>query len=194
MTSRILTLICIFCLAAVVLPVSAEEYNPAASATAWAGAATPGPVHELFAGHVGDWMIAAKSWMEPGADPIESTSESHAEMILGGRFLDESVTGTVMGTPFEGRGLTGYDNTTHVATSIWIDSMGTVMVVMSGLYEKPGEPMELFGDMVDPGSGQVIKVRTVTTFSGDDAHRMDYYMTVTGGEETKAMELIYTRK
>jgi hypothetical protein len=194
MASRILTLICIFCLAAVVLPASAEEYDPAASAEAWAAAAEPGPVHALLATRAGDWALSAKSWMVPGADPILSESVGCGEMILGDRFLDESVVGTTMGMEFEGRGLTGYDITTHLVTSIWMDTMGTVMVVMTGIYEKPGEPMELFGEMVDPGSGLIIKVRTVTTFIDDDTHTMDYYMTVAGGEETKAMELSYKRK
>ncbi len=179
-------------LMATVLPVVADESDQAAAA--WAEAAAPGPVHALFAGHGGDWTITAKSWMVPGADPIVSESESQAEMILGGRFLDERLVGTVMGQPFEGRGLTGYDNSTHVATSIWMDNLGTVMVVMTGVYEKPGEPMELFGEMVDPASGSILKVRTVTNFTGDDAHSMEYFMTVPGMDEIKSMELIYKRK
>ena len=95
-------------LMATVLPVVADESDQAAAA--WAEAAAPGPVHALFAGHGGDWTITAKSWMVPGADPIVSESESQAEMILGGRFLDERLVGTVMGQPFEGLGVFGYDN------------------------------------------------------------------------------------
>jgi len=135
-------------LALTALPSAAQEYDAEASQDAWAASAIPGKAHAYLAEKTGDWDIVATMWMAPGAEPMVNTSTSHGEMILGGRFLQEHVTGETMGMPFEGLGLTGFDNTTHEVTSIWIDSMGTVMVVMTGLYEKFGEPMELFGDMV----------------------------------------------
>ena len=62
------------------------------------------------------------------------------------------------------------------------------------LGEKIGEPMELFGTMVDPMSGTEIEMRSVTTFDGPDSHRMEHYMTMRGLPEMKVMELVYTRR
>jgi len=176
------------------LPAVAEEYDAAASHEAWAAVAAPGEAHALLAGRAGEWDLVSKSWMEPGGEPVEGTAVCTGEMILGGRFLTEKVEGMAMGMPFEGFGLTGYDNSSHEVTSIWVDSMGTVMGIMTGVYEKIGEPMELFGTMVDPASGMEMKMRTVTTFSGNDAHSMAYYMSMGDMPEFKAMELTYTRK
>ena len=179
------------------LPALADESaSPfdAETEAAWAAAAVPGEAHALLATQTGEWQTTSKMWMEPGGEPMTMTADSSAEMILGGRFLLEKVKGTVMGMPFDGIGLTGYDNTTHVVTSVWVDTQGTVMSIMTGVYEKIGEPMELFGSLTDPITGQEIKTRTVTTFGGDDAHTMDYFMTMGDMPEMKAMEMVYTRK
>ncbi|MBU0741727.1 DUF1579 domain-containing protein [bacterium] len=194
MTARMSCLVLCLMLILAVPAAAADEYDMEAMTAAWAAAATPGPVHAHLARMTGDWDIVATVWMEPGAAPTVSTSTSHGEMILGGRFLEERLRGEAMGMPFEGRGLTGYDNTTHTVTAIWIDTMGTVISVLTGVYEKIGEPLELCGSMVDPVSGQEFGIRTVTTFVGDDGQRMDYFMTMPGADEMKSMELVYTRK
>jgi hypothetical protein len=176
------------------VPAAAEDHDPQAAQAAWAASAVPGEAHALLATRAGEWELVGRSWLEPGGEPVVSTAVSRGEMILGGRFLTETVEGTAMGTPFEGFGLTGYDNTSHVVTSIWIDTMGTVTSIMTGVYEKIGEPMELFGTMTDPASGMEMKMRTVTTFDGENAHTMDYYMSMGDMPEFKAMELTYKRK
>ncbi len=183
-------------LATLALPAVAEEpaYDQEAAMAAWAAVAEPGPVHALLATRAGEWTVTATSYMAPGAEPMKSESTCVGEMIVGGRFLTERVEGVAMGMPFEGFGLTGYDNYSHVVTSIWVDSMGTVMGIMTGLYEKPGEPMELFGEMLDPASGQTMKMRTITYFEGDDAHRLEYFMSMPGMDEYKAMDMTYARK
>lgn len=192
MTARKSLLVLVLLLFA--LPAVAEEYDAAASQDAWAASAVPGEAHALLATRAGDWTLVSKSWLAPDAEPMVSSAESTGEMILGGRFLTEKVTGTAMGMAFEGFALTGYDNHTHVVTSLWVDTMGTLTSVMSGVYEKIGEPMELFGTMLDPASGMEIKTRTVTTFISDDAHTMVYYMSMGDTPEMKGMELTYTRK
>ena len=114
-------------------------------------------------------------------------------MILGGRYLRETMHGDTMGMPFDGLGLTGYDNTTGVVTSIWMDSMSTGTIVMTGQWEKPGAPLETTGVMTDPATGEQMQLRTVTTFISDDESRFDYYATMPGMAETKMMELHYVR-
>ncbi len=194
MTARMTLLV--FVLLSLAIPAAAHdhEYDHDASMAAWAAVAEPGEAHALLATRAGDWDIVSKSWMEPGGEPVEGTADCTGEMILGGRFLTEKVEGLAMGMPFEGFGLTGYDNSSHIVTSIWVDSMGTVMGIMTGVYEKIGEPMELFGTMTDPASGMEMKMRTVTHFDGDDAHTMDYFMAMGDTPEFKAMELTYKRK
>jgi hypothetical protein len=180
-------------LVAVALPVGAQD-DQAAMMEAWTKAATPGPMHAFFAGRTGDWELTAYQYMQPGAEPLQSTSTARAEMMLGGRYLVEHVQGTSMGLPFEGMGSTGYDNTTGVVTSTWIDNFGTGTMIMTGKYEQAGDPLVVTGTMVDPASGAEITLSSITEFVGDDAHTVTMYMSMPGLPEMKSMVLEYVRK
>ncbi len=170
------------------------DVDQEAAMAAWMKAATPGEFHKFFAKKSGSWNIHTKMWMEPGAPPMETDGTAESEMILGGRYLKEKFMGTSMGMPFEGLGITGYDNTTGVVTSIWLDSMGTMTTIMTGKYEKPGEPLELHATMLDPSTMTEMKIRTVTTFVSVDEQLFEYYMTVPDMGEVKSMEIVYTRQ
>jgi hypothetical protein len=170
-----------------------EDADSQASMEAWTEAATPGDFHAFFAKKVGSWKIATKMWMQPGAEPMTSEGTAEAKMILGGRFLYETMQGESMGMPFEGLGITGYDNTSKVISSVWYDNMGTVTTLLTGTCEKPGDPMELHGEMFDPMTGMDMKVRTLTTFISHDESLFEYFASAEGMPEMKVMELRYTR-
>jgi hypothetical protein len=175
-------------------PVLAQEgADQQAGMEAWMKASTPGEFHEFFAKKSGSWKIAGKMWMEPGGEPEVSASTAEAKMILGGRFLYETMNGEAMGMPFEGLGITGYDNTSGIVTSVWYDSMGTVSTVLKGSWAKPGTPLELHGETHDPMSGMDMKVRTLTTFISHDESLFEYFASMEGMPEMKVMELRYTR-
>jgi hypothetical protein len=179
----------------VTVPVLAgdEASDQQAGMERWMKAATPGEFHEFLAKKAGSWNIAGKMWMEPGGEPQVTSSTGEAKMILGGRFLYETMEGSMMGMPVEGLGITGYDNSSGVVTSIWYDNTGTVTTVLKGKWEKPGAPLELHGEMWDPMSGLDMKIRTVTTFISADESVFEYFASAEGLPEMKAMELRYTR-
>src|SRR5512143_1691169 len=85
--------------------------------------ATPGAPHQLLARMAGSWNVRSSCAMEPGKPPMESTGTSEQKMILGGRFLQQEFSGEMMGSPFTGIGVTGYDNHIKKYVSTWIDSM-----------------------------------------------------------------------
>lgn len=75
--------------------------------------ATPGEPHKLLASMAGSWNTKTKSWMEPNKPPTESIGSCEQKMLLGGRFLQQECTGDMMGQPFTGIGVNGYDNHTR---------------------------------------------------------------------------------
>jgi hypothetical protein len=181
-------------LLAIALPALAQQdQDPAAAQEAWLKAAMPGEFHAFLAKKAGKWQIAGKMWPAPGQDPVASESTAEAEMILGGRYLLEKMQGSAMGMPFEGLGVTGYDNVTGTVTATWWDTMGTGTMVMTGQWEEPGAPMVTTGTTIDPASGGEMQLRTVTTFVNDDESVFEYFATMPGMPETKVMELHYTR-
>jgi hypothetical protein len=154
---------------------------------------TPGAPHKLLASMAGSWNTKIKSWMEPNKPPMESTGNCEQKMILGGRFLQQEFTGDMMGSPFTGIGVTGYDNHTKKYVSTWMDSMGTAILFFEGTASADGKTVIQESHYDDPVKGPM-KWRSVTRIVGDNTHVFEMYSTDKSGKEEKMMEITYTRK
>ena len=170
---------------------SAEEQ---ATTEAWYKYMTPGEPHARLAKKVGDWNVAVKMWHSPDmTDPDESTATSRIKAILGGRFIMEKVNGEAMGMPFEGFGISGYDNMTKKFTGVWIDTMMTGILMSEGTPEQYGDIINFEGTHPDPIHGKYVKNRSVEETISDDKFVYTSYNTADDGREYKGMELTYTR-
>ena len=154
---------------------------------------TPGAPHKVLASMAGSWITKIKSWMEPDKPPMESTGTSEQKMVLGGRFLQQDFAGEMMGSPFTGIGVTGYDNHTKKYVSTWIDSMGTAILFFEGTASADGKTITQESHYDDPIKGPM-KWRSVTRIVGDNNHVFEMYSTDKRGKEEKMMEITYTRK
>jgi len=131
--------------------------------------------------------------MEPNKPPMESTGTCEQKMLLGGRFLQQEFTGDMMGSAFNGIGITGYDNHTRKYVSTWIDSMGTALLVFEGTASADGRIITQESHYDDPIKGPVMW-RSVTKIVDDNTHVFEMYAAYKGGKEEKMMEITYTRK
>jgi len=155
---------------------------------------TPGAPHELLASMAGSWVAKTKAWcMETHGVPMESTGTSENKMILGGRFLQQQFSGEMMGGPFTGIGIAGYDNYTKKYVSTWIDSMGTAILVFEGNASSDGKTITQECRRDDPFKGSM-KWRSVTRIVDGDTHVFEMYGSDGSGKEAKMMEITYTRK
>lgn len=158
---------------------------------AWAQAATPGDEHAWLAEMAGTWNVESTMWMEPGAEPTTSEGTVEREMILGGRVLRETFSGTAMGQPFEGVAHVGYDNVTGTWWNAWTDNMTT------GLSTGEGECADDHSQCTwtltgsDPMTGGTSSFRIEIEY-GDDQETHSFYEE-RDGEEVKTMEMVYTR-
>ena len=155
--------------------------------------ATPGDVHKMLAKSAGSWTAAVTMWMGPGAQAQTSTAESTNEMIMGGRYLRSVNKGNMMGMPFEGEGITGYDNAKKVFVNSWVDNMGTGIMSMSGPWDEATKSITYTGSFVDPLSGKDTPFREVWKFVDDDHQVMEMYYPM-NGKDFKSMEIKFTRK
>jgi len=73
----------------------------------WMDYMRPGPMHEMMMKSSGEWKSVSKFWMDPSGEPMVSEGTVKFEMILGGRYMRSTHTGTMMGMPFEGIFLQG---------------------------------------------------------------------------------------
>jgi len=155
--------------------------------------ATPGEVHKLLASSVGTWTCDVTIWMQPGAAPMKTTSETKNEMILGGRYLQGTNNGTFSGQPFQGISTTAYDNAKKLFINTWIDNMGTGMVYLTGTWDDQHKCINFAGTMVDPSSGKDMPIREVMKFIDPNTQMMEMYVGA-GSKEFKNMEIKFTKK
>ncbi len=118
------------------------------SQKAWMEFMTPGTYHEMMAKNVGEWKTVTKYWMDPNAEPqvIEGTAKT--ESLLGGRYFKTTHTGNMMGMPFEGFSIDGYDNAKKEFFSIWLDNMGTSYMLSKGNYDEDSKTLSYDWDFV----------------------------------------------
>ena len=154
---------------------------------------TPGTPHKLLASMAGTWTTKIKSWCEPNKPPMESTGTCEQKMVLGGRFLQQEFTGEMMGSPFTGIGVNGYDNHTKKYVSTWMDSMGTAILFFEGTAGPDGKTITQESRYDDPVKGPM-KWRSVTRVVDGNTHVFEMYATDKSGKEEKMMEITYTRK
>jgi len=195
-TRIILTCLCLLMTASFVLAKEKKQegmMDPQAMMEMRKKLATPGEPHKLFASLAGSWTTQTKEWMEPGKPPTESTGSAEMKMLLDGRFLYQEFNSQMMGQPFSGIGIDGYDNLRKRYVTAWIDSMGTGIFLMEGTASADGKTITLQGGHDEPGGGRMTH-RAIWKIVDSNTQTFDMYGTHRGGKEMKLMEITYTRK
>jgi hypothetical protein len=187
------------CLVALAVPASAKDKkskhqpDPQAMMELYKKLAEPGEPHKQLTSLAGSWTTTSKQWMEPGKPPTESTGSVEMKTLLDGRFLQQEFTGNMMGQPYSGIGITGYDNLRKRYVTVWIDSMGTGVFFMDGTAGPDGKTITLKGGHPEP-TGGVMKHRALWKFPDANTQTFEMYGTHGKGKEMKMMEITYTRK
>jgi hypothetical protein len=146
--------------------------------------------HRVLDALVGRWAQSARIWTVPGEEPAETTGTVEYRWILDGRFLEGVFTGEVMGQPFEGRDITGYDRMRGEYFNVWVDNMSTEMMLSRGRYESATRSIIMTGTADDPMTGRRDQpFRSVLRVLADDETVFRVYSPGPGGEETKTLEV-----
>jgi hypothetical protein len=157
-------------------------------------AGTPGPAHKALEALTGNWNAEVKCWMEPGSPPQVSQGTAKAAWILRGRFLEEEFHGEMMGKPFAGRSLMGYDNTKQTFNTVWVSDMQTSIFTSEGKGTNDNKVITLEGKSSCAATGRKdIPMKTVFRVINPDKHVFEMF-DGSKGENTKTMEITYTRK
>jgi hypothetical protein len=155
--------------------------------------ATPGAPHKMLANLAGSWVTKTRAWMDPDKPPMEGTGTCEQKMLLDGRYLQQEYMGEMMGSPFTGINLIGYDNHAKKVVSTWIDSMSTGIYYFEGTASADGKTLTQESSYDDPVRGPMVW-RSVTRIVDDNTLEYEMYLTPKGGKEEKMMEMTVTRK
>jgi len=160
---------------------------------AYQKAGTPGEQHKTMAATAGSYSINTKSWSEPGGPATEETGTATRTMTLDGRVLVEELNSTLMGTPFVGRSMTGYDNVSGRYWSTWNDSMSTGIMVSQGSCDAKNN-CTFTGSWNDPIKKGPVTARMTTRWTSSTTEIFEMFGPGKDGKEMKMMEMTYTKK
>ena len=155
-------------------------------------AAAPGPNHDILKGMAGTWTVTNKAQMDPSQPAVTSTGKATKKMILGGRYLQEEADSTFLGMPFQGIGLSAYDNVQKKFVGTWIDNMGTGIATMTAT-SSDGKTMAGGAAFWDPMTGKETIARTVTRIESPDKHIFEWWSKGPDGKEFLGMHITYER-
>lgn len=160
---------------------------------AYMKAGTPGGEHEKLAAMAGTYELEVKSWMDPSAPPMVESATSTRRMTLDGRVLVEEFSGSMMGTPFTGHGMQGYDNVTGEYWATWTDSMSTGIMLSTGSCDADMS-CTYTGSWNDPVKKGPVTARMKSRWTGPSTQIFEMYGPGKDGKEMKMMEITYKKK
>ena len=131
--------------------------------------------------------------MEPDKPPVVSAGTCEQKLILDGHYLRQEYTGDMMGQPFTGINILGYNNQTKKYESIWIDSMSTAIYFFEGTASADGRTITQKCSYDDPVRGPAVW-RSVTKIKDDNTQEFEMFIKPKVGKEEKMMEMTVSRK
>ncbi len=179
-------------------PAPAQEKKPPAdkkdSQSSYEPRSKPGEGQRFLQKFVGDWDVA-KTFYPRSGEASRQKGECRQTMIHGGRFLQSEFTFYRNDEKTTGTGLVGFEPSTGLFTSVWVDSRATRMSFRQGKEKFDGKQIVLYGRSLGGDAKRERVSRTVTRLEDDGRkiiHRQ--YTTGEGGKERLVMELILTKK
>jgi hypothetical protein len=155
-----------------------------------AAACAPGPAHKALEAFVGNWKAEVKCWMEPGGSPAVTQGTAKTSWTLNGHFLEEEFHGEMMGKPFTGKSLMGYDNIKQTFNTVWVSDMQTSIFTSEGKGENGNKVITLEGKSNCPATGRKdIPMKTVFRVISPDKHVFEMF-----NAGARTMEITYTRR
>lgn len=168
----------------------------AAQMAEWQKFSVPTENHKRLDALVGKWNHTVKWQMNPGDEVQTMQGTNENKWILGGRFIQQDAKGpaTESFPAFEGVGITGYDNVKGEYNSVWIDNMGTGMMIATGQFDSASNAINESGTFSCPMTGEKSKTfHAVWKIVDNDHYTYEMYTNDKDGKEFRNMEVAYER-
>lgn len=161
----------------------------------WAKLAAPGEGHKQLDYFVGTWETKLKVWLGgPGSKPVITLGTAEIDWIIGGRFLQERLQGTMMGEYFESMTLTGYDNYGNMYERTSVSTTGTNMLSMRGMRNPQTGLYTFYGEMDEPS---LKVVRRTVKYVIRILHEKKFFFTTIdlhAADDYRVVQVEYTRQ
>jgi hypothetical protein len=167
--------------------------DPAPATHATPDANKPGPEQAFLAKRAGEYTRTIRFVGQGGADANPFTGTAKISVALGGRFVVEENNDVVFGRPVSGLRIYGFNNVTKQYEAVWMYTMSTAMIRMTGTSDDGGKTIDLSGTSADLHSGAV-PLHAVVRQVDDDEFVVTLMSKGTDGKEAAFQETTYTRR
>lgn len=140
----------------------------------------------------GTWDVEFRHKFDPTAtDWIVEEATTVSEMILDGCFVRSQFTGSMMGMPFKGVEILGYDRETEQWQATWMDNMGARISFMQGERKDDGSIVMTGTDYMQ---GMPMQVRYVISEVTDTSYEWSMEVSMDGENYNQVAGATYTKK
>ncbi|GJM26942.1 MAG: hypothetical protein DHS20C16_33570 [Phycisphaerae bacterium] len=154
----------------------------------------PGPNHKILERFLGTWATETRIFMGPNPTDPEK-GESKFSWLMKDRWLKCEYTNSMMGMPYEGFTLMGYDNFKKSYVMTAVSSIDTMMTRSEGDMDPSGKAIILYGSMDEYLTGEHDKmVKSVWRFESDKKIILEIHDLPIGEKNTKIVEVTFNKK
>jgi len=134
--------------------------------------------------------------MAPDTEPMTTECTSTITALMDGRYTKCDLAGDMPGMgPFNGMGITGYDNVSQKFVGTWIDNHGTGIMQGTGELSADGKTMTWNYTYNCPMTKKPAVMRQVETMTGAKTMTMEMFANdPKSGKEFKMLRIEFTKK
>jgi hypothetical protein len=152
----------------------------------------PGPEHKLLEKYVGTWDCDLESSFIPGK-PEKTKATNVCRKTCGGFWFVSDFDGTLMGGPFSGHGVSGYDTAQKKFVDNWFDSTTASGATAVGTFDEKTNTFNWDMQMREM-DGSMSHGRETDVWKDADTHEWTLFAKGPDGKEGQMLKITYHRK
>jgi len=172
--------------------VAGAQDKPAAAPPGMPPMPKAGPEHEVLKADLGTWEATVESFMPGAAQPMVSKG-TETNTLVGGLWLVTDFKSEMMGQPFQGHGVSGWDPNKKKYVGTWVDTMSTGLGLSESTYDSATKTMTGTFEGPDP-SGQIMKMKSTVVMKDPDTRVFTMSGPGPDGKDMTMMRITYKRK
>jgi len=174
-------------------PVPPKKAEAPKAAEAMPAPPKPGPEHEHLKKSVGVWDATVEMAEAPGKPPAVSKGTETNALLGGGLWLVTDFKSEMMGQPFEGHGVAGYDPAKKKYVGTWVDSWTTTLGISEGTFD-PATKKETAVMEAPDQTGKMITMKMETEWKDDDTRVFTMWSPGPDGKDFAGLKITYKRR
>lgn len=154
----------------------------------------PGKQHEALKYFEGTWDAKVRFEGDKGKEPMESKGTETSKFGAGDFWLMSKFEGEMMGKPFKGHGMMGYDLQKQKYIGVWVDSMQSNLFLSEGTADADYKSWTMVGTGYCDMEGKSITMKQVYQIKDKDSFTLHFFKPSPDGPDKEVGTITYTRR